>query len=470
MLFDKNRKLLMNITRHNYEEFFLLLADGELTEAEQELVLQFTSQHPDLEEELNMLMECRLEGDDIPEFPKHKILKPVSWDIDQPDEIQLQLLDLLDNELDQSAKEILQAKIAGDTSLAQEWETLNRLTRLQSEHTPSFPKEKLLKPTIWNVDQPDTIYVQMMSMLDDELPEAQKRSLLEKIAADKSLQVEWDSLQNAKLPSEKVVFEDKKSLYREKENRRILPWMRWAAAAVILVLLSLYVLPKISSIRTSDPEMAKGLPPAPGKEDFIPGKEAADSLNDTIRSSDLAQQPAKNEKFNIQTKDNITLQSSTPDIAHVREDQKNANMVKDRNRLSGQQSAKDDHVQDAPDASGLVASVAEADNNRRIPSGRRIITVIPDEENSGDKVVPKQLRTLAANQENNKKDLFTTAAYSPNAVEDNTGDDELLYVAGARINKQKVRGIFRGITRSLGRTFTKSKVEPEENTSVSRSL
>lgn len=39
----------------NYETFFLLYADGELSPSEQESVLQFVAQHPLLEEEFNRI-------------------------------------------------------------------------------------------------------------------------------------------------------------------------------------------------------------------------------------------------------------------------------------------------------------------------------------------------------------------------------------------------------------------------------
>ena len=42
----------MNINRDNYEEFFLLYADNELSVQEKNAVEDFVRQHPDLEEEL----------------------------------------------------------------------------------------------------------------------------------------------------------------------------------------------------------------------------------------------------------------------------------------------------------------------------------------------------------------------------------------------------------------------------------
>ena len=45
----------------NYEDWFLLYADGELTVAEQKAVLQFVEAHPGLKEELDLLMSMRFQ-------------------------------------------------------------------------------------------------------------------------------------------------------------------------------------------------------------------------------------------------------------------------------------------------------------------------------------------------------------------------------------------------------------------------
>ena len=49
------------INLSNYEDWFLLYADGELTVAEQEAVLKFVEAHPGLKEELDLLMSMRFQ-------------------------------------------------------------------------------------------------------------------------------------------------------------------------------------------------------------------------------------------------------------------------------------------------------------------------------------------------------------------------------------------------------------------------
>src|ERR1700750_334580 len=89
----------MMITRHNYEEFFLMYVDDELTTEEKVAVDLFIKQNPDLATELNMLLQTKLSVDDSLQFEDKKILLQNVREIGI-DNYEEQFLLYIDNELD----------------------------------------------------------------------------------------------------------------------------------------------------------------------------------------------------------------------------------------------------------------------------------------------------------------------------------------------------------------------------------
>lgn len=66
----------MNITRHNYEEYFILYLDNELNAEERRRVEEFAERHPDLKEELDTLLQYKLVPDTSVQFDgKEELLK-----------------------------------------------------------------------------------------------------------------------------------------------------------------------------------------------------------------------------------------------------------------------------------------------------------------------------------------------------------------------------------------------------------
>lgn len=63
------------ITRENYEEFFLLYIDNELSVAERQEVERFVSHHPDLREEWEALLQCRLSSEQHIGYPDKQALR-----------------------------------------------------------------------------------------------------------------------------------------------------------------------------------------------------------------------------------------------------------------------------------------------------------------------------------------------------------------------------------------------------------
>ena len=64
----------MNLTRHNYEEYFLLYIDNELEEEARRWVEQFVKENPDLEEVFHALQHTVLDKDEVYSFEEKDLL------------------------------------------------------------------------------------------------------------------------------------------------------------------------------------------------------------------------------------------------------------------------------------------------------------------------------------------------------------------------------------------------------------
>lgn len=151
----------------NYEEFFILYMDGELSEEQVAMVDAFLLQHPDLQAELSMLMSTKLPVDDVTFFNKEELLS-----------------------------EHMKLNMAGD---------------------------------------------ELLLYIDNELPSGSRESLSRQLEANKSLQAQHALLLKTKLDaSEHIPYPNKEELYRHTKRVALFrPWMRVAAAAVVIAALGL---------------------------------------------------------------------------------------------------------------------------------------------------------------------------------------------------------------------------------------
>lgn len=163
----------MNITRHNYEEYFILYMDNELGSDDRSMVEAFVQHHPDLKEELDVLLQFKLVPDtDIVFANKEELMIPAA------------------------------IGIAGNSLVS-----------------------------LTNYEERLVLYA------DNELTAEQRTAVEHFIAANSSAKEELALIQRSKLQPEKIIFADKESLYRKEEKVRVIPirWWRVAAAAVLLL-------------------------------------------------------------------------------------------------------------------------------------------------------------------------------------------------------------------------------------------
>ncbi len=135
----------MNITRHNYEEYFILYMDNELGSDDRRLVEAFVQQHPDLKDELDLLFQYKLIPDTHIVFDAKEELMKVNGDapvtLSNYDEW---IMLYIDNELTLAQKIKVELFIAANPAVNEEFLLLQR-TKLQSEEIVFADKASLYR-------------------------------------------------------------------------------------------------------------------------------------------------------------------------------------------------------------------------------------------------------------------------------------------------------------------------------------
>ena len=135
----------MKIDRHNYEEYFLLYIDNELTVEQMRQVELFVKENPDLEEELIMLQQSRLIPDDTIVFDqKHVLMKEESDFFINMNNYEEWLVSYVDNEVNQEQRITIEKFAASHPRVQQELNLFHQ-TKLQPEKILFADKEVLYK-------------------------------------------------------------------------------------------------------------------------------------------------------------------------------------------------------------------------------------------------------------------------------------------------------------------------------------
>lgn len=121
----------MNISRHNYEEYFILYMDNELSPAERRMVEAFVQLHPDLKEELDLLLQYKFTPDtDIVFSGKEELLKGQVDPLVNLSNYEEYLLLYIDNELNPAQVAAVEQFASENLAVKKELDLL-RFTRLQ---------------------------------------------------------------------------------------------------------------------------------------------------------------------------------------------------------------------------------------------------------------------------------------------------------------------------------------------------
>jgi len=131
----------MSIDRHNYEEFFILYWDDELTALQKQAVESFVKENSDLQEEFKILGETRFTPDATVQFEEKEFLQNKPFiNITNYEE---QLLNYIDDELDNDERKEVERSAAKYPTIQKELLLLQK-TKLHPEAEVVFPDRSAL--------------------------------------------------------------------------------------------------------------------------------------------------------------------------------------------------------------------------------------------------------------------------------------------------------------------------------------
>lgn len=426
----------MNLNRNNYETFFLLYVDGELSPQEMLEVDAFCQKHPDLEEELQLLMDTRLAPDTDTLFSgKEDLLKPESWDADHLTPMQTTLLNLLDGE---TATDGLEEQLAREPQMQKEWEWL-QLARLHPEAVPMAHKHQLIRALAWDADQLTPVQQQMLEALEtgNAVPAG--------VLADPELHKDWMLLQQTRLVPETVVMPNKERLFRQEKPAQTpvirLTWIRYVAAAAVLAGVGWVLFNSLSNTAPQAPQLSQQQKTSPAVQtppvktidtpeaEQMPVQEPAAATPQLLLASnnDRKPQPAATVSTAVQ----VTTAAAT----HQPGSEQMASEIA-AFRLTPQEEKA---LQES-----RAANVPNLQERGRAPIRARDYADAPE--------------VLVASN-NNQPATFQQAVM----MEED--EEEYINIGGARVKAQKLRGVFRTVSRKVTRSFEKSTVAPAETVS-----
>jgi len=367
------------ITRENYEEFFLSYVDNELPAETRLAVEHFARANPDLREELETLMQCRLEPESDAVFPhKHSLLQ-----------YEESLLLYVDGELDEAGRKNVEELTQREPHYAHE---LKRLQRTVSE------------------------------------------------------------------PDAAILFPGKESLYHPVKRRRVvmMPWLQAAAAAAVIGVVVVLLLPHNHKTDAPATAVAKNNSKAVTPRDTSPLYSGRNASTMTLDKPKLLQAPAVAERTVHPTNALTPAAGATNTTPHAR----NATHQTAQPATPPTDLASTD-PKTAPTrtaVTGTIASNATATSNSTAASNAmatKNATAASNPLTATDPTTSPRTENAAANSVaavNIPKDQrsFATQELLNEARDEGDGD-----VAGNTpppTGKTKLRGLFRRVTRTFGKT------------------
>lgn len=350
------------MTRDNYQEFFLLYVDNELSAADRSMVEEWVTANPDLQEEWESLLSCRiLPEEDLVFRDKQSLLR-----------------------------------VAGDIE--------------ESNYQDYF-----------------------LSYTDDELNDKDRHMVEAFIALSPSKRLELERLrQTVSIPDPEIVFPDKDSLYKNEKHRRVIVFYRLMAGAAA-VLIAAVVLLLLRRQPVNEPTLVRNTPTGPAQKAAGPATFAGQAVS-----------PAQ-----INKKEPSPVTPASTAALYPTEDKSPVRQI-----------AKKKATHPLPDQT----SGQRIDNTlpaRQESSNKDLAVVVPEHDPGGGnktEILPAETATLirttgssaAAQQVKIPKEL---SSFATQALLEEDNEKAIASVPEpAPPGKNKLRGLFRKVARTFGKT------------------
>jgi len=339
----------------------------------------------------------------------------------------------VDDELNTQQRAEVEMFVQQNADLGNEFDMLKQ-TKLEAEEIEFGHKTELLK--IKDSIGIDNYQEYFLLYIDNELNESSRDAVEKFVLQHPQLQDEFSLLKQTVLPQEKIVFHNKKSLYRKEERRVVyLNWTRIAvAAAMVGVAAVVWWIAPHNNKNTPDVATVQQNKPTT--------KPAQNEKKDTVQQF---VQPLQN--TNEETASAKPTQREKKEVAVKTEKKKTTtpvgNTEKDNNVIALSNDKKDKKTEDATnETNGQVIIDIGNDVNKSNP----IIANVDEGNASKQKEDPLE-RAKSTNAVNTKtpKDIVQPAIYKELNTDEDVSDNNGLYIGNMELNKNQVRGIIKKI-------------------------
>jgi hypothetical protein len=216
----------------NYEAWLLDYAEGNLSAEDTAELLLFMEQYPELQTDVDNLMEFTLPSDEIisADF-KHQLHKDEAAIKERFESL---CIAFYDKTITAADKNELESILNQNPHWTKEFNAFEH-TYIKQESDLEFSAKSSLNKQFQPEGSFDDLAVKALEGLLSEREQAAFELSLQGVA---SKQHQWKAFQKTVLPQEHIVFEEKASLYQQAGGARVLPlWSRWIAVAASLALL-----------------------------------------------------------------------------------------------------------------------------------------------------------------------------------------------------------------------------------------